>query len=182
VALFGDCSEEELALVGSMLARVDVVPGTILIHQGGADRRFFVITEGYASVSRSGTDLGTVGPGSFVGEMALLNDRPRSAAVTAITPMTVWAIDPDPFHRLLDQVPSVAEKVRRVGLERAAFHDGDRQRLDAARPLEPDERRVDRQSSYDRLGSGTALAGVEPGHVAPEPVGGRDDGPEEGDR
>jgi CRP/FNR family cyclic AMP-dependent transcriptional regulator len=117
VAMFGGCSDEELALIGSLLVRVEVAAGTVVIHEGGADRRFFVIASGYARVSRDGTDLGVIGPGSFVGEMALLNDGPPAAAVTAATPLTMWALDSEQFPTRLDHVRGVAERVRQTTID-----------------------------------------------------------------
>jgi CRP-like cAMP-binding protein len=70
--------------------------GSVVVKQG--DERgigFFVITDGTASVSVDGTQVNTLGPGDYFGEIALLRDRVRTATVTAETDlqtlvMTVW--------------------------------------------------------------------------------------------
>jgi CRP/FNR family transcriptional regulator, cyclic AMP receptor protein len=120
VQLFSDCSGEELALTESLLTRVDVSAGTAILSQGQPGRQFFVITQGYARVTRNDTEVGVVGPGSFVGEMALLNATTTSAAVTAITALTAYVLEPSQFQLLIEQVPSVDAKVRRAASERAS--------------------------------------------------------------
>jgi CRP-like cAMP-binding protein len=120
VQLFSDCSNEELALVESLLSPVEMGADAALLHQGEPGRQFFVITQGYARVKRGSTDLGVVGPGSFVGEMALLHATATSAAVTAITPVTAYMIDRQHFQLVIDRVPSIGEKVRRTAAQRAS--------------------------------------------------------------
>jgi CRP-like cAMP-binding protein len=127
VALFSACGDEELELIDSSLTRVAVEVAASLCEQGGSVRRFFVIFEGYARVCRDGDQLGIVGPGSFVGEMALLNRRPPSASVTAITPMTMCVLEEEQFLALIDRVPCVAEKVRRTAMDRTEVPNAGRQ-------------------------------------------------------
>jgi len=120
VHLFSDCGDEELALVESLLSRVEVDADAALLRQGEPGRHFFVITHGYARVRRDRTDLGVVGPGSFVGEMALLHATTTSAAVTAITPLTAYVIDRQQFQLVIDRVPSIDDKVRQTAAQRAS--------------------------------------------------------------
>ena len=118
VPLFADCSATELEGISSLLTAVDVRAGTPLLREDEHDWQFIVIAEGYAQVTRGGRDVAVVGPGTFIGEIALLERVPRSATVTAVTPLTVYVANAAEFATLLDLAPSVAEKVRATAASR----------------------------------------------------------------
>ena len=65
---------------------VDAEPGAVLVDQGRVGQECYVILEGEASVYVSGEHVATSGPGSMVGEMALVEHKPRNATVVADTP------------------------------------------------------------------------------------------------
>jgi MFS family permease len=75
--------------------RVD--PGTVLCQQGEPGDSFFVLAEGSAEVLGDGTALRTLGPGDAFGEIALLEDVPRTATVRATDEVVVLEIDRDTF-------------------------------------------------------------------------------------
>ncbi|MHB1582430.1 MAG: cyclic nucleotide-binding domain-containing protein [Acidimicrobiales bacterium] len=118
--LFADCSRAELGRIALLVTRVTVPEGYVLIRQGGPGDEFMVLVDGTASVRRR-TPLGDdevarLGPGDFVGEMALLPDRPgtrRTATVVAATDVTLAVCTPGEFRQILELAPSVAEKVQR---------------------------------------------------------------------
>jgi CRP-like cAMP-binding protein len=62
-------------------------------------------------VSRGGRKLADLGPGEWAGEMALLTDAPRTATVTATTPLVVLVITRGAFNRLLGEHPRIAQKL-----------------------------------------------------------------------
>jgi hypothetical protein len=72
---------------------VRVTRGTTVFHEGDAGDRFFIIEEGNATVAFGGTVVNTIGPGECFGEIALLRDVPRTATITALTDLTMRAID-----------------------------------------------------------------------------------------
>jgi CRP-like cAMP-binding protein len=86
----------------------------VLAHQGSPGREFYVILDGKASVSIDGSEVATLGPGDFFGEMALLDQGPRVATVMASTPMEVAVLDPREFSTLIEEHPGVARKVLKV--------------------------------------------------------------------
>jgi CRP-like cAMP-binding protein len=102
---------------------VGVRTGCSLITEGRPGRDVFLVVEGHARVTRDGRVIGHVGPGDFVGELALIDHGPREASVTATTPMQVVAFDAPGFAALLDD-PLVAREVRRqlVARLRAAMN------------------------------------------------------------
>lgn len=109
--MFGGCTNKELRDIARIVDELQVESGRVLMSQGDAGQEAFVIEEGAAEVVRDGQLLATVGPGSYVGELALIDAGPRSTTVTATTPMRVLVIGTREFSTLLDEVPGLARRV-----------------------------------------------------------------------
>ncbi|MDX1414104.1 MAG: SpoIIE family protein phosphatase [Candidatus Promineifilaceae bacterium] len=94
--------------------------GTVFCRQGEPGDIFYVIVEGHLTATRLMEDgserlLSVLHPGNYFGEMALIDDSPRMATVTAATPATVLEFSEDVFNRLLVESPAVANSfLRRV--------------------------------------------------------------------
>jgi CRP-like cAMP-binding protein len=69
-------------------------------------------------VRKNGRKINTLGPGSFIGEMALLSKAPRSATVTTTTPVDLFVLTDRAFLGLLDKTPAIWLKVARALAER----------------------------------------------------------------
>lgn len=110
VPLFSSCTDKELARIDALVDETEIEAGKVLIHEGRAGRESFVIAAGEAVVTLRGEYLATVASGAVIGEMAVLENQPRSATVTAATPMTLLALDPRSLGGLLAEA-SVATKV-----------------------------------------------------------------------
>lgn len=113
VSLFSACTNRELGQIASLVDEVRVDEGTVLTKEGGPGRECFIIQEGQARCTLRGRKLATYGPGDFFGEMALLDQGPRSATVTAITPVRLYVLDARSFSTMLDKHPAVARKILR---------------------------------------------------------------------
>ena len=85
--------------------------GKVLASEGSAGSEFFVIVDGKARVTRRGKKIAELGPGSFFGELALLDRAPRNATIVAETPMEVLVLGQREFAALIDEVPGFAHKV-----------------------------------------------------------------------
>ena len=94
---FADLPGPALETLAGALERIDAVPGQVLIRQGGAADRFYVIADGEVAVSVDGRPRGVRGRGTGLGEIALLRRVPRTATVTAVGPATLFALDADTF-------------------------------------------------------------------------------------
>jgi CRP-like cAMP-binding protein len=116
--LFENCSKQELQQIARIADELDIRVGKVLIREGERGREFFVIIDGEVEVRRKGRKMATLGPGSFVGEMALLSKIPRVATVTAVTPLDVLVITDRAFLDLLERTPALAVKVARTLAER----------------------------------------------------------------
>ncbi len=118
--LFEHCSKKDLGLIAGVADEIDLPPGKVLMQEGDRGREFFVIISGEVEVRRKGRKVATLSAGSFVGEMALLSKAPRSATVTAVTPLDVLVIIDRDFVALLDKTPELWLKVARALAERAS--------------------------------------------------------------
>ncbi|MEY2437223.1 MAG: family transcriptional regulator, cyclic receptor protein, partial [Acidimicrobiaceae bacterium] len=105
VPLFAACSRKELQTIAKASDEVTVPSDKVLVEQGTSGRECFVIVDGTASVKRNGRRVATLGPGSYFGELSLLDKGPRTATVTAETPLTVLVLGPREFSSVLDAVP-----------------------------------------------------------------------------
>lgn len=111
VPMFEACSKKELQLIGRLAEDVKVAAGKELITEGTTGREFFVIVDGEANVSRNGRKVASIGAGSYFGELALLQNAPRNATVTADSDLEVVVLGQREFLGLLNQVPALSIKV-----------------------------------------------------------------------
>ena len=110
--LFADCDSAELTCVDSLVTRLRLEQGRVLLREGARDRQFIVIVEGQIGVNRhQGAPIAVLSPGGFVGEMALLTGEGRSATVTALTPVEILVCNAREFGTLVETAPSVKDKV-----------------------------------------------------------------------
>jgi cAMP-dependent protein kinase regulator len=80
---------------------VQFAPGEVLMEQGQSGDAFYAIRTGQVRVIRDGETVATLGPGSYVGEIALLFDIPRTATVVAHTPVRAYRLEREGFDRLV---------------------------------------------------------------------------------
>jgi CRP/FNR family transcriptional regulator, cyclic AMP receptor protein len=111
VSLFETLSDRELAAVERLADTVDVPAGYVLMRQGASGGEMFVIATGGVVVDRNGSEVATLGPGSVVGEMALLSEGPRTATVTTTEPSTLFVIAHREFHSLMEASAEVRDCV-----------------------------------------------------------------------
>ena len=114
VWLFERCSRAELTLIASVATNMAVPAGKVLAREGDVGREFFVIVSGGAEVTRNGVSVGVLGPGSFFGEMALLDRQSRTATVTAAAPSEILVLTKRVFSGVIDTMPSVDRKILAV--------------------------------------------------------------------
>jgi len=119
IALFATMSNADLAKIAKLGEAVDAVEGAVLMDQGDVGVECFLVLEGEAGVISSGEHLATIGPGSIVGEMALVGHRPRNASVIAQTPMRLLSFDIAAFKRVLEDMPIARDYIYDLLNERA---------------------------------------------------------------
>ncbi len=104
---FADLSDEDLSNVIRIGSHADFEAGQAIVEEGDPGDGMYIVLEGKAQVDVGGR-FHNLEPGSFVGEMALIRRRKRSATVRAVEPVTALKISAEDFHAFLMEHPSVA--------------------------------------------------------------------------
>lgn len=94
-----------------MADELNVSAGRVLTRQGEHGREFVVIMQGSATVERDGVKVADLEAGSYFGELALLDEQPRNATVTAVTDVRIKVIDRRAFQALLDDSPHLTKNL-----------------------------------------------------------------------
>jgi MFS family permease len=97
IPLFQPLSQPAFELLVNRLVPLEAAGGDVLIREGDAGDRFYVIESGEAVVTVGGRELARLGPGDHFGEIALLRDVPRTASVTAAGAVRSLALEREDF-------------------------------------------------------------------------------------
>jgi ATP-binding cassette subfamily B protein len=107
VNLFASCSDDELGRIDHLITQIAVDEGRALTREGEHGKEFVIVVEGTAGVFKGDEQVAEIGPGSFLGEIGLLFDVPRTATVKALTPMTIDVLNLREFRELLEASPDL---------------------------------------------------------------------------
>lgn len=118
VPLFQDLSKRELRAIGRAAKEIHHREGAVIAREGEPGLGFFLIVDGTAKVTVNGRTRRKLGPGEFFGEIALLDEGPRTASVEAETPLTLLGLTSWAFKRVVQDHPKVAMKMLRVMAQR----------------------------------------------------------------
>jgi MFS family permease len=97
VPIFAPLPGLTLEHLAGRLVPMRLDPGTMILREGDAGDRFYIVADGTVEVSESGKALSELEAGSYFGEIALLRDVPRTATVTAKTRVVLYALDREDF-------------------------------------------------------------------------------------
>ena len=111
VPLFSAFSKRDFQKLASASTQMNFGSGRVIAEQGARGREAFVILSGQATVSRNGRKVADLGPGSVVGELALLDQGPRTATVTVKSDVTALVIGQREFFVVLEEVPALSRKL-----------------------------------------------------------------------
>ena len=120
VPLFAGLSKRELEQIAAIADEIDLREGKELTRQGKAASEFFVLLEGSADVTKDGQRINQLGDGDFFGEIALVSRSPRTATVTATSPIRTLVITDRSFRRLVEDSPEIQLKVLEALAERVS--------------------------------------------------------------
>lgn len=109
--LFAGCSKSELRALARIADELDLREGTVITREGRPGREFFVLISGTADVTKKGKKVASLGAGEWFGEIALLTDSPRTATVTATSPVDVLVVTERRFREVVETMPSIALKI-----------------------------------------------------------------------
>lgn len=121
VPLFGGLAPAELESVAAGTREVQIDVGTELMRQGEPGSEFFVITAGALEIQIGGRAVNILGPGDFLGELALLFGAPRIATAVALEATTLLVMGKEGFTALLAEHPAVESKLLAVVAQRMRY-------------------------------------------------------------
>ena len=125
VPLFAGFDEPALQEIAKITEEIQARERTVLTHEGRQEGHFFIVLSGSVRINRDGRTINMLGPGDFLGEIALLDGGPRTATATTEEPTTVLAIRNAAFHELLDRSPSVRTAILEAAGARMREMDAD---------------------------------------------------------
>jgi CRP-like cAMP-binding protein len=108
VPLFSGVRDRELKRLANVMRESRFNEGEVIATEGRSGIGFFLIEEGNASVSLHGEIIRTLGPGDHFGEIALIDEGPRSASVTASTDLRCRGMAAWEFRSFVQEHPEVA--------------------------------------------------------------------------
>ena len=111
VPLFSACTKKELEKVARASDEITMTAGTLIVDQGQTGREAFVILAGDVTVKRNNRKVTTLGAGSVLGELSLLDHGPRTATAICETDCTLLVIEQRRFLGVLDDVPAISHKL-----------------------------------------------------------------------
>jgi CRP-like cAMP-binding protein len=120
VPLFAGCTKAELRELATIADEIDLREGVALTREGKPAHEFLVIVDGTARVTQKGRTLADLGPGDWLGEIALLTKSNRTATVTTTSRVRALVVTDRGFRRLVEAMPSIAMKVMTSVADRLA--------------------------------------------------------------
>jgi len=118
IPLFSECTKAELIEVAISADERMAWEGEELTQEGRLGREFFIVVDGAVAVRRGGRKLADLGPGDWFGEIAILTHKPRTATVTATSPVSLLVISDRAFRQLVERSPRIALRVLRSVADR----------------------------------------------------------------
>jgi CRP-like cAMP-binding protein len=118
VELFSGLSERQLRELAQLAREEQVGTDTVLMQQGGEGNALIVFLGGSARVERNGAIVAQIPEGSYVGEMALLDGKPRSATVVTNGDADLVILSKPVFDHMLQSTPAMRDTLMMVLVER----------------------------------------------------------------
>jgi CRP-like cAMP-binding protein len=120
VGLFSALEDKDLASLSNEFNERRFSPGETIALEGAGGLMFFVVESGELSVEVHGEPVATMGPGSSFGEIALIDRRPRTATVAAVTDVKAYGLPVFVFRPFVEARPEVAWKLLEAMADRLA--------------------------------------------------------------
>ena len=111
VSIFSELEADLLVNIAETASEVDFALGEVVFHEGDQDRSLFVILEGAVGIERDGERVADLPQGTWFGEMALLDGKPRSATALALGETRCLRIDHEQFYEIVAVNPEIVKDV-----------------------------------------------------------------------
>jgi CRP/FNR family transcriptional regulator, cyclic AMP receptor protein len=128
IPIFSKLSEDEAKRLAAFATETSAAEGQMLMKEGDYSVELIAVEEGTADVIQGGTTIASLGPGDLIGEMGLLERRPRNADVIASSPMRLIKLTHWEIRRMsedtVNRIKATIEERRRSGIADPADKDG----------------------------------------------------------
>ena len=111
VPLFGSCDSMGLEHIISLFDEVDVPDGYVIAREGLREGQFAIIVDGTVRLERAGKVFQRIGPGQYLGEMALIDDGPRTASAVSEGPVKLLVMGPKEFQTLVNDSVAIRASI-----------------------------------------------------------------------
>ena len=108
VPIFSELGDAEIERISRSFRDRTFSAGQEVVAEGRGGVGFFVIESGEAAVTVRGEERRTMGPGDYFGEVALIDEGPRTASITAKTDLKCWGLTPWDFRPLVETHADIA--------------------------------------------------------------------------
>jgi CRP/FNR family transcriptional regulator, cyclic AMP receptor protein len=129
IPIFSQLSEQEARRLGTFATEASAAEGQTLVKQGDYPVELIAIEEGTADVIQGGDKIASLGPGDLIGEMGLLERRPRNADVIASSPMRLIKLTHWEIRRMsvdtVERITRMIEDRRQTGVTDPGHHSPD---------------------------------------------------------
>jgi CRP-like cAMP-binding protein len=126
IPIFSELSPDEARRLAAFATETSVPDGQVLIREGDYSVELIAIEEGTADVLQGGKKIASLQTGDLIGEMGLLEHRPRNADVVATSPMRLLKLTHWEIRRMssetLDRIRATIQERRRSGVADPADH------------------------------------------------------------
>jgi CRP-like cAMP-binding protein len=120
IPIFSNLSDEEAHRLAAFATETSIAEGHMLMKQGDYSVELIAIEEGDADIIQDGKKVATLGKGDLIGEMGLLERRPRNADVVAASPMRVIKLTHWEIRRMsedtIDRIQQLVKKRQEQGV------------------------------------------------------------------
>lgn len=120
IPIFTPLPGSSLEHLAGRLVPLRLEPGNVVVREGDAGDRFYIVAEGTVEVSEYGRAISELGPGGYFGEISLIREVPRTATVAAKTAVVLYALDREDFLAAVTSHPPSAEAAEEVVSSRLA--------------------------------------------------------------
>ena len=121
VPLFSGLSAKDLQAIASTAEERSAGTGEVLTREGDPGDEFFVISDGSVAITSEGRHLRTLGPGDYLGEIALVFGGTRTATATVEQPTSLFVVGKDSFLDMMKRQPRIEDKILTTVSERMRY-------------------------------------------------------------
>jgi hypothetical protein len=112
--LFGSLPAENLAPLSAITTEIRLPAGAVLFREGNPGDSLYLVTSGSIRIVKNGLEIAVLGKGTCVGEMAVLDQAPRSADAVVADEVVLLRIGSEEFYEVLAENPALAHDLIRL--------------------------------------------------------------------